>query len=168
MRTTILKSAIPLVFMLLISSCSLFDFDFPIDPPNPPDPVDTTSTPEIVNIVQAGDWQITYFNDSGNTGTLNFTGFSFTFNDNGILDATSGTVTYTGLWSITNDHSNSNDDDDNHNSDDVGFNIGFNLPNHFEELSEDWNIISITDTRIELIHISGGNGGIGYLTFERL
>ena len=168
MRATIFKSAIPLVLMLLISSCSLFDFDFPIDPPNPPDPVDTTSTPDIVNIVQAGEWQITYFNDSGNNETAHFSGFSFSFNDDGSLAATSGMVTHTGLWNITDDHGNSNDDDDNHHSDDIDFNIDFNSPDHFEELSEDWDIISITDTRIELIHISGGNGGIDYLTFERL
>ncbi len=37
----------------------------------------------------------------------------------------------------------------------------------FEELSDDWDIISHSSTKIELIDISGGNGGTDYLTFEK-
>ncbi|MEZ4988540.1 MAG: hypothetical protein R2795_26535 [Saprospiraceae bacterium] len=42
------------------------------------------------------------------------------------------------------------------------------MSNRFEELNEDWEIISQSDTRIELVHVSGGNGGTDYLTFERI
>jgi hypothetical protein len=47
------------------------------------------------------------------------------------------------------------------------FNINFNIGSDFDELSEDWNIISQASTRLELIHISGGNEGRDYLTFEK-
>ena len=69
---------------------------------------------------------------------------------------------YTGTWSVTNSSSSSSSS-----SDDIDFNILFNSPPNFEELSEDWDIISHTSAKIELIHVSGGNGGTDYLTFER-
>jgi hypothetical protein len=39
--------------------------------------------------------------------------------------------------------------------------------NDFEDLNDDWDIISRSSTKIELIDISGGNGGTDYLTFEK-
>ena len=127
-------------------------------------PDDNSATPDnpIVEQVQSGDWIITSFIDSGKDETNHFTGYTFTFGANGALTATKGSQAYTGTWSITNDDSN----DDNP-SGDVDFNIFFNLTNDFEDLNEDWHIISQSDDKIELIHVSGGNGGTDYLTFER-
>lgn len=52
-------------------------------------------------------------------------------------------------------------------SGEIDFNIFFAAPADFNELSEDWNIISYSSNKIELIHISGGNGGTDLLTFEK-
>ena len=41
------------------------------------------------------------------------------------------------------------------------------LDGPFEEISEDWRVISRTTTKIELKHISGGDGSTDYLTFEK-
>ena len=41
------------------------------------------------------------------------------------------------------------------------------LDGPFEEISEDWNVISRTATKIELKHVSGGDGSIDYLTLEK-
>ena len=49
----------------------------------------------------------------------------------------------------------------------IDFNIFFASPADFNELSEDWNIISYSANKIELIHESGGNGGTDLLTFEK-
>jgi hypothetical protein len=78
-----------------------------------------------------------------------------------VLTATNGTLTHTGIWSVTD--SNSNDDS----MDDLDFNIAFTTPANFLELTDDWDIQSRTDTKIELIDVSGGNGGTDYLTFEK-
>ena len=59
------------------------------------------------------------------------------------------------------------EDDDDDDYGDVDFNIVFSTPADFEELTEDWHIISISNTKIELTHVSGGNGGTDFLTFER-
>lgn len=52
-------------------------------------------------------------------------------------------------------------------SGDIDFNIFFASPADFNELSEDWDIITNSSTKIELMHESGGNGGTDLLTFEK-
>ena len=116
---------------------------------------------EIENNVKKDTWIITKYIDSGDDELHHFTGYNFTFGENSVLTAANGTNTYTGTWSITND--SSSDDSSN----DLDFNIFFASPIDFEELSEDWDIISESATKIELIDISGGNGGTDYLTFEK-
>jgi len=140
------------LFMLNVAStCSNDD--------STPSSVDPTP---VINTAQSGTWRITLFNDSGTDETNHFTGYNFTFGSSNVLTATNGTNTYTGTWSITSD--NSGDDSP---SNDLDFNIAFSSPPNFEELTEDWNIISYTTTKIQLIHVSGGGGGTDYLTFEK-
>ncbi|MCZ8145713.1 hypothetical protein [Flavobacterium sp.] len=115
----------------------------------------------VVNTVSSGTWRITLYNDSGTIKTNQFTGYNFTFGPSNVLTATNGTLTHTGIWSVTD--SNSNDDS----MDDLDFNIAFTTPANFLELTDDWDIQSRTDTKIELIDVSGGNGGTDYLTFEK-
>lgn len=114
---------------------------------------------KVISTVSSGTWRITYFYDTDKEETANFTGFNFTFGSS--LTATKGSTTYTGTWSVTD--SNSNDDS----MDDLDFNILFTAPPDFEDLSDDWDILEMTDTKIKLIDISGGNGGTDYLTFEK-
>lgn len=116
---------------------------------------------EIESNIRTGTWRIIKFIDSGTDETNQFQGYSFTFSINGVLTAANGVNTYAGTWSITD--SNSNDDS----PDDLDFNILFNLTNDFEDLNDDWDIITRSPAGIELIDISGGNGGTDYLTFEK-
>lgn len=115
----------------------------------------------VQNYAQSGTWRISKFIDSGTDETYHFTGFNFTFQSNGVLVATNGSVTYNGTWSITD--SNSNDDS----KDDLHFNITFNLTNAFEDLNDDWHILSYSSSKIELFDESGGGSGTDYLTFEK-
>ena len=52
-------------------------------------------------------------------------------------------------------------------SDDDHFVVFFASPPDFADLSDDWSIVSVSTTKIELIDVSGGNGGTDYLTFEK-
>ena len=115
----------------------------------------------IENYIQSGTWRITKFIDSGTDETAHFTGYTFSFNSGGLLRATNGSNTYDGTWSITD--SNSKDDT----QDDLDFNINFSAPADFEDLSDDWDFLSHYENRIELRDISGGNGGVDYLTFQK-
>lgn len=123
-------------------------------------PSNSTQT-NIQSNVQSGTWKITKFVDSGIDETNHFTGYGFIFNSSGVLKANNGTNNYEGTWSVTD--SNSNDDS----QDNLDFNISFNLTNDFEDLSDDWDFISQSATKIELKDVSGGNGGTDYLTFEK-
>jgi hypothetical protein len=114
---------------------------------------------QIEESVKTSSWRITKYIDSGNDELNHFTGFNFTFGENNTLSASNGTNTYTGTWSVTN---NIDDSQDN-----LEFNIFFASPPDFQELSDDWDIIFQSSTKIELIDISGGNGGTDYLTFEK-
>jgi hypothetical protein len=122
---------------------------------------DKNTVKSVESAVTSGSWKITKFVDSGTDETNNFTGYNFEFNDSDVLSATNGTNIYTGSWSITD----SNSDDDS--QDDLDFNISFALSNDFQDLSDDWDFVSHTSTKIELIDVSGGNGGTDYLTFEK-
>jgi hypothetical protein len=143
--------ALGLFSLLLVLACSSDDNN---------DDSKNTET-QIEGNVQKGTWKITKFIDSGTNETSDFAGYNFTFFSSGVLNANNGTNNYDGSWSISD--SNSNDDS----QDDLDFNIFFNLTNQFEDLNDDWDFISQTATKIELIDVSGGNGGTDYLTFEK-
>ena len=146
-----------LSFSLMSSSCSSSD-------DNGPTPSDhSVVIAEVTATVETGTWRITNYIDSGQNETNDYNGYDFTFSDNGVLTANNGTNTITGTWSVT-DSSNSTDDS----NDDIDFNIFFPVPdtNDFEDLNDDWDLVIYTNTKIELIDISGGNGGTDTLTFE--
>ncbi|UOK43840.1 MULTISPECIES: hypothetical protein [Flavobacterium] len=144
------------VFLLVISLACSDDDDNSSSPSN-----NNQTIEEIKKEVMSGTWRITYFFDTDSDETSNFNGYNFTFGSNSILTATNGGNTNVGAWSVTD--SNSGDDS----PDDIDFNIVFAGPPDFAELSEDWHILEHTDTKLRLTHVSGGNGGTDYLTFEK-
>ncbi len=126
---------------------------------------DTPPMNQISNQVETnlhgGFWRITRFIDSAEDQTNDFTGYIFSFGVDGSLGAANGTNTYNGTWSLID--SNSQEDS----LEDLDFLINFNLTNDFEGLNQDWDLVSQSSVSIELLHISGGNGGTDNLTFEK-
>ncbi len=122
-----------------------------------------TEIQQTSNLMTSSDWIITNFNDSGQDETSNFNGYTFSFNSDGTLVATNGSDMVAGTWSIVDDSSN----DDSNDNDDIDFNIFFASPDEFNDLSDDWDIVSKTNSTIVLIDVSGGNGGTDHLTFEK-
>jgi hypothetical protein len=142
-----------LLLILTTSSTCSNDDDTPSNGNNPND---------VIAIVNNGTWRITYYFDNNQVETNNYNGYNFTFGTNNVLTATNGTNTITGFWSVTD--SNSNDDSS---FSDLDFNIAFTAPPFFEELTDDWEILEKSATLIKLKDVSGGNGGIDYLTFTK-
>ncbi len=119
------------------------------------------TTTNIINAVNTGTWKITYFMDKDEDKTSNFSGYNFTFGASNALTATNGVNNYSGTWSVTD----SNSDDDS--IDDLDFNISFSAPVDFTDLTDDWEVMEHTSTKIKMKDVSGGSGETHYLTFEK-
>lgn len=146
-----MKSAfLSIASILLLSACSKWQ----------------SNQKQITKISTDGTWIVSSYIDDGDDETNDYTNYRFVFLEDGTLNATdllsSNSNPYVGSWSLTD--SNSSDDDS---LDDLDFNINFNLNNVLDELSDDWDIISYTDTEIKLVDVSGGGGGTDYLTLTK-
>jgi hypothetical protein len=144
------KILLPFIALGLLAACSKWN----------------NSQNQINKTAIDGTWIVSSYIDDGDDETADFTTFRLDFLEDGTLNATdllsSNSNPYTGTWSITD--SNSNDDDS---LDDLDFNINFAVGNKLDDLSDDWDIISYTDTEIKLIDVSGGGGGTDYLTLTK-
>ena len=152
-----MKNIFLIASVLLLFGCSRDD-DKNISNPNPNNP---TIQKQIESDMENGDWRITNFNEDGNDKTQNFNGYVFKFNSDGSISVSNVTSNYSGLCGM-NDF---NLDDDSQNN--LHFNILFYEANNFLELNDDWEVISHSETKLLLQDISGGNGGIDFLTFEK-
>ncbi|MBT8297785.1 MAG: hypothetical protein KJO52_05580 [Maribacter sp.] len=156
MKRLIIPMAIVLLTLGFNQSCSKDETD--VD-----ENITEADMPQIKAAVESGDWRITNYSDDDMDETTNYMGYSFTFNSDGILGATNGNISVSGAWSITISDNSTDDSSD----DDIDFNIFFTSPDIFEELTDDWEIVNYSTTKIELIDISGGDGNTDYLTFEK-
>ncbi len=157
MKKLLLTFAIP-VLSLFLTQCSSDSSE------------DTMQDPAVVaqavaDLAVSGTWVVNSYIDSGTDETSDYNGYTFSFNADGSLVADNGSTTVTGTWSVTAD--DSSDDDDYDSTDDIDFNIFFSAPPVFEELTDDWDIVSRSSTRIELIDISGGDGSTDTLVFVK-
>jgi hypothetical protein len=142
------KGILLLTLVLILASCSSSDDSDATAPVN---------SQEVITTIQSGSWRITNFVESNVDETNDFNGYVFTFDSDGTLTAENGAIVINGTWSV--------DDDDS--SNDVDLNIFFASPPDFAELTEDWNIISTTSTKIELSDIGDVNGDTDLLTFQK-
>ena len=117
----------------------------------------------VANNLKSGTWKISSFIEETNDETAHFQGYNFTFGENNVLTATNGTDTYTGTWSVFDDDSS---DDDGFDSD-IDVVINFAAPDDFTDLSDDWDVKARTGTELQLIDVSGGDGGTDLLTFQK-
>jgi hypothetical protein len=143
------KASYLIVIFLMAISCG----DDSLEQPN-------TKAQEMRDIVTNGRWIIAYFFDSGTEETDKFNGYTFDFGSGGTVNATNGPIKHSGLWSVTPE-GNSNDYTD------MDFNLSFSDPPEFAELSLDWEIISVSSSKISLQRVSGGSGDTDLLTFEK-
>jgi len=121
---------------------------------------------QITKISTEGTWVISSYIDDGDDETSDFSTFRLQFMESGILNGTdllsSNSNPYTGTWSVTDSNSNENS------LDDLDFNLNFNVGNNLDDLSDNWNIVSYTDSEIKLMEVTSGGGGTDYLTLTKL
>ncbi|MCA1966205.1 MAG: hypothetical protein LDL23_06090 [Flavobacterium sp.] len=147
MKKLKLISILSFLFLLNVASMCSDDDDTSSQVSNPT---------EITSTVTDGQWIVTLYKENDVVKTNNYSGYNFTFGTDSALSATNGTTTQSGDWSTYADSG--------YTKLDMMFTA---LDGPFEEISEDWNVISRTATKIELKHVSGGDGSIDYLTLEK-
>lgn len=103
------------------------------------------------NNIGNGSWVVTYYLDSGKNETSDYSGYTFNFNANNVLEAVNSASTFTGTWYI-GDRSG----DDNSSSNRFVINITGN--NRMDNLQHDWVIVKITDTEISLKDDNASSG----------
>jgi len=101
-----------------------------------------------------GQWFVeTYLNDGiDQTGT--YSDFAFTFNNSGIVVATSSIYTYYGTWSVSG-------------TNDLELVLDFGTQIPLDEFNRDWDVLNFDTSRVELEDVSSG-GGTDTLILEKI
>ncbi len=111
----------------------------------------------IENLVN-GSWYVNLLDDDGNDETCDYVDYEFVYNINGSVTATSLSNTKNGFWTVTDSGSG------------LDLVLNFEIDNQddpFEDLNDDWDITDYDAQLIQLMDVSGGNGGTDYLNFGR-
>lgn len=112
--------------------------------------------PNLAVLILDGKWKVANYNDSGVDETASYTGFSFTFNEDNTVVATNGTDTINGTWEEVIDSGQHK----------LVLDMGLTVP--FDELNDDWDVVSFSEARIDLKDVSGGDGSTDVLVFEKI
>jgi hypothetical protein len=110
----------------------------------------------VTEFITVGEWIVANYNDSGDDDTAVYDGYKFTFNEDGRVVATKDMDSVEGTWEevLEGDHHQ------------LVLDMGDLVP--FDEFTDDWDVVSFTEMRIELKDVSGGDGTTDVLVFERL
>lgn len=130
-----------LALVLIATSTACSKSDDSATPAN----LSTTLKQEIIT----DSWIVSSYIDKGKNETSDYTGYTFTFSDNGTLTANTSGMTFTGTWRIGSDH-NGSDDSGNHSSDDNKMIITISGNYQMDELTNDFLIVSISASEIVL------------------
>jgi hypothetical protein len=145
-----MKFVLSTVIGIAISSfclvgCASNDDDSPSQ-----DPVVAAAT-----VIQ-GQWFVTSYSEDGTVKTDIFQGNSFSFQSDGAVKVTKGGVTLSsGTWKVMQD------------SGKLKLLLTLSGGSYFEEISEDWEIVSATSSVLSLKSSSGGSGATSLLAFGR-
>lgn len=104
----------------------------------------------------SGLWKVRQFIDDGKDETYYFTGYTFVFSNDVITASKSGS-NVAGTYALQAGSNNARK-----------MVISFPDTEPWDELNEDWTVIEWSQNLLKLRHVSGGNGGIDDLTFEKV
>ncbi|MCG2418277.1 hypothetical protein K8089_04525 [Aequorivita sp. F47161] len=142
-----MKRILVLLAIVVFASCSSDD-----DSGN----ANTTEFEDIKTVLPQGDWMISKLIEGESDHTSAFESIEFTFNQDGTVIAQTDLFTENGTWAY--DNSSSSEE----------LVLQFSEMTPFDEINDDWEIVSVSNVKIELSDISGGDGDIELLTFTKL
>jgi hypothetical protein len=117
----------------------------------------TNEFENIKTTLPQGQWKISKLIDGTSDYTAEFESFAFTFSEDGTVIAQNDILSEPGTWAYDNTSSSSEE-----------LVLQFSEMDPFDELNDDWDIVSVSSAKIELMDISGGDGDTELLTFTKL
>jgi len=146
-KTKIMKRILILLAIVVFASCSSDD-----DSGN----VNTNEFEQIKTTLTQGEWMVSKLIDGQSDHTIEFESFVFTFREDGTVLAQNDLFTENGNWAYDNSSSSSEE-----------LVLQFSETTPFDEINDDWDIVSVTNSKVELSDVSGGNGDVELLTFTK-
>lgn len=132
-----------LFFCACVMSCSNNDDNNPVPSIDPDAPA-------------TGTWRVTLFTDNGKDETSDFSGYIFTFDSNGTaIAAKGGGISKNGSWSVSSSSKKFN----------LNFGVKSDANKPLGELTDNWEIISVSATEIKLKDDNDASGE--FLTFNQ-
>jgi hypothetical protein len=107
----------------------------------------------LANILSDGLWSVASYTDNGNDETVDFNGYQINFDSNGTVVADNGS-SINGTWEVQNSGNK------------LLLDFGTTFP--FNQLNDDWDVISTSNTQVMIQDVSGGNGGTDVLILNKL
>ena len=116
---------------------------------------DDDGNQEVDSVLTDGLWQVASYLDDGDNETSDFDGYQLDFKIDGSVTAANSSNTISGTWSTKSGGT------------ELALDFNNNIP--MNELNDDdWEVISVSASRIELQDVSGGGGGTDKLVLEKL
>lgn len=115
---------------------------------------------EIRNILMGGEWVVAQYSEDGGSSTSTYASYTFNFQSNNVLAVTPSPTgpTFESLWRVLRNSDNQ-------------LKVYLNIMGEADpslNLTDDWDFVSITNDRLELRDVSGGDGSVSILVFERI
>lgn len=110
------------------------------------------NTGVLATTLADGLWVVGSYTEDADDQTSNYNGYTFNFDLNGTVVADNGNP-INGTWSTLNSGT------------ELQLNFGNTSP--LDQFNDTWNVISFTATQVEVRDVSGGNGGIDTLIFNK-
>ncbi len=107
----------------------------------------------LETVLVDGTWFVSSYIDSGDDETGDYSGYSLDFNVAGTVVVMNGSNINNGTWSVLSAGNK------------LLLDFGIDFP--FEEFNDDWDVLMVSETRVELQDVSGGGGGTDTLVFEK-
>lgn len=143
-----MKKLIFIFSIILFASCSSDD---------DAGDVITTEFERIKTILPQGTWEVSKFIDDNREATMDFESFVFTFDEDGSATGATDLFSETGTWAYRSTTQEGEQ-----------LVLEFDEVTPFDKISDDWKIVSASNSRVELSDDGSSEGDTDLLVFSKL
>jgi hypothetical protein len=105
---------------------------------------DDTSVNSVTNTLLTDSWRVADFSNAGQNVAASYAGYDLYFSESNVVDATNGTDSVSGAWTVAYD------------DDMVNVSLDFGTDSLFDDMSQSWEVQERTDTQVRFRHEDAG------------